>query len=145
LLLLVCGAAIYQGVWLTDRVAVPNWEAIWPIRNLPAWQRSAILVDGEELAGYLGFLRANIPEDARVILPPLFPQRPVAHVGLMQYYLFPRDIHNCGFGEVEECTLRVVGAHTYIIGLPDFPPVELALRSKRYIPYRDGLGVFAPK
>ena len=137
-------ALIVQTRSLITRYIQPVIRSAWAIRDLPAWKRSAHLLGGSHFAGYIDFVRANSPEDARIILPPRQPVRNVAHVGLMQYFLFPRDIHNCGTNEVEECVLRVTGSNTYILGLSDFPPRELAERSKVFVPYDDELGIFAP-
>ncbi len=145
-LLLAAGlAGLFQLVVVGRGYVVPLVEATWVMREKPAWQRAAILEEGEGFAGFVDFLRSQIPEDARVILPPNKPQRPLAHVGFMEYYLFPREIHNCGENEIDDCILRVVGRHTFILGLPDFPPRELALRSKQFIAYDDDYGVYAPK
>jgi hypothetical protein len=117
---------------------------LWELRYKPAWERSALLQAGD-VAGFVAFLREQVPEDGRLILPPNFPLRPFAHVGYMQYYLFPRDIENCGQGEIEACVRRIGGAKTYIMALPDFPPRELAQIRLQFIPYRDDMGVFAPR
>lgn len=145
-LLLAAGlAGLFQLFVVGRGYALPFLEATWSMREKPAWQRAAILQEGEDFAGFVAFLRSQVPEDARVILPPNKPQRPLAHIGFMEYFLFPRDIHNCAENEVDDCILRVAGRNTFILGLPDFPPRELAERSKRFIAYHDGYGVFAPK
>lgn len=121
-----------------------QFERVLQLRNMPAWQRSA-LMQGGDIGYYIEFLNAHIPEDARVILPPRLPPRPVAHVGFMQYYLFPRDIHNCGMNEVDECIRRVSGSNTFILAVPGFPPRELAEQTKDFIRFRDNYGLFAPR
>jgi hypothetical protein len=145
----ILAAAFFAGVFQLGVVARdymgPLLGMTWEMRALPAWHRAALVQEGEAFAGLVSFLRDEIPEGARVVLPPTRPERPVAHIGFMQYFLFPRDIHNCGYNEVDDCILRVVGPNTYVIGLPDFPPRELALRSKRFIQFQDDYGVFAPR
>jgi hypothetical protein len=145
LLALAVLAALAQTAVVLKDYAVPllgdkklRWQS-------PAWERAAVVQEGEDFAGYIAFLRSRIPEHARVILPPNDPPRSVAHMGFMQYYLFPRDIHNCGVNEIDDCILRVTGKNTYVVGLPDFPPRALAELSKHFIQYKDDLGVFAPK
>jgi len=123
---------------------MPIARRLWDLRFKADWERSALLQPGD-VAGFVGFLRQQVPEDGRLILPPNIPQRPFAHVGYMQYYLFPRDIQNCGHDEVEACVRRIGGAKTYIMALPDFPPRALASEKLRFIPYRDDMGVFAPR
>jgi len=124
--------------------AGPMAERLWELRFKPDWERSALL-QGGDVAGFVTFLRQQVPEDGKLILPPNFPLRPFAHVGYMQYYLFPRDIQNCGRDEVEACVRRIGGAKTFIMALPDFPPRALAEKTLRFIPYKDGMGVFAPR
>jgi hypothetical protein len=145
-LILVVGIAGLAQLFVVGRgYAIPFLASVWAMRDDPAWQRAAMVQEGEEFAAFIAFLRSQIPEDARVILPPIKPERSIAHVGFMQYFLYPRDIHNCGVNEVDDCILRVVGKNTFIVGLPDFPPRELALRSKHFIGFRDDYGVFAPR
>ena len=131
-------ALIRSGILHTARSA-------WNMRDYPAWERSATMLGGRDFAGYIRFLRDETPADARIILPPQIPVRPIAHVGLMQYFLFPRDIHNCGISEVEACVLRVSGPNTYILAVQGFPPKHLAELSKYIIQYEDELGVYAPR
>ena len=145
LIILVGLSGILQAWILARSYVVPLLVESTAMGDAPAWERAAILQEGEDFAGFISFVRTHVPESARVILPPTKPERPLAHIGFMQYYLFPRDIHNCGYDEVDDCILRVVGRNTFILGLPDFPPRELALLSKRFIPYRDDFGLFVPK
>ena len=144
-LLAVGFALIVQGVTLTRSYILPTLEQVWDLRKSPPWYRAAALENGVEFAGYISFLRAQVPEDGRVVLPPWQWQETVAHVGFMQYFLFPRELHNCGLDEVPACTLRASGRNTFIVALPDFPPRELAEQAKRFISYQDGMGVFVPK
>lgn len=119
---------------------------IWDLRSRPAWERAAVLLEGDRFAGHIGFIRQHVPDDGRVILPPLKTYAPYEHVGFMQYFLFPRDVHNCGHAETEEaCVRRMGGETTYIIGLDYFPPREAALETKKFLRYQDELGVFAPR
>jgi hypothetical protein len=144
--LVVAGlAGLFQLLVVGGDYALPAILDSWALRQLPAWERAAIFEEGEEFAGFISFLRSQVPEDGRVILAPAQTQKRLAHIGFMQYFLFPRDIHNCGAEEVDECILRVVGPRTYIMALPGFPPRDLAERSKRYVPFTDEYGVFAPK
>lgn len=143
-LVLVLVIAI-QVVVIADTYAWRMATRIWEYRSDSALARAALLLEGDGFDQYVRFARETIPEDARVILPPRLPIRPYAHIGLMQYFLFPRDIHNCGLNEVEECTLRVNGPNTYILALRDFPPRELAEISKKLVPFDDERGIYAPR
>lgn len=134
----------FQIVTLARSYILPTLRQIWELRDSPPWYRASVFEGGEDFAGYVSFLRTQIPEDSRVVLPPMLSHYRLDHVGLMQYFLFPREIHNCGRDEVAACTLRASGEKTYILALPDFPAHDLAERTKRLILYGDGLGVFVP-
>jgi hypothetical protein len=56
-------------------------------------------------------------------------------------YLFPRKVYNCGSNEVEDCIYRARTPHTAVLGMPHFPPGDLALKYKLYVPFdgRNGL------
>lgn len=143
--LLLAVAAVFQLQYSLSHYSLPWLSKVWQVRQLPVWERSALFLEGEDFAGYVGFLRDNIPDNARVVLPPHLPPSPYQDLSFMQYFLAPREMLNCGVNEVNACILRVTGKTTYILGMPDFPPPELALRSKVYIPYKPGWGVYAPK
>jgi hypothetical protein len=99
---------------------------------------------GEEFAAYIDFLHREVPTQAKVILPPRLPVQAEAHVGLMQYYLFPRQIHNCGVDEVEACVRRSTGVATYLLVVKEFPPRALAEAAHQYVPFNEERGVYAP-
>jgi hypothetical protein len=115
------------------------------IRGYNAVQRSAIIHEGFEFAGYMDFLSETIPLDAKVILPPHQPPQILDNFGFVEYFLMPRQLHNCGSDEVEACVLRMTGEDSYIIVAGSFPPAEVARQVKTFIPYKNGLGVYAPR
>ncbi len=144
-LLLLSAALIVNLVTIARSYAAPTLKQVWQLRDSPAWERAAYLLEGRRFGGFVSFVRETTPDDARIILPPRLPPRTTAHVDLMQYFLYPRDIHNCGIAEVEACVLRVRGSNTYILSVKGFPPRDLAEESKHLIPYQDELGVYAPR
>lgn len=129
-----------------------SWRAIvrpklleaWKHRSLADWHRAAYIAEGEEFAEFIAFIHKEAPADSRIVLPPHNIPRPQAHVGLMQYYLFPREVINCGVNEVEACVSRIGAATTYILAIPEFPPRDLAEVRLDYVEFRDGFGVFVP-
>lgn len=143
--LLLAAAIGFQLFTIAKDYALPWGSRVIRTWNLPAWERTALYLGGEEFAAYIGFLRQQVPEDGRVILPPRLPLSNFSYVGYVQYYLFPRDIHNCGVNEVEACVERATGSNTYILAIDDFPPVELASLHKRLVSFNDHLGVFVPR
>jgi len=141
----ILGVAIVVGAISTYVSYVqPLTESLVELGPRSERERAAVLMEGERFAEFVAFIRANTSEDARIILPPNFPQQPVAHIGLMQYFLYPRDIHNCGVNEVEECVMRVTGENTYILAVGGFPPPGIAELHKDLIPFDDTRGLYAP-
>jgi hypothetical protein len=138
------GGALFQLNAGWESYLRPSGAQAWSLRALPAWERTAIILLGGDEAGFLSFVRETVPVQARVILPPRSRGTPYEHVGMMQYFLNPRDIHNCGKNEVDECVSRATGESTYILALYYFPPRELARQTRRLISYDDNRGVFAP-
>jgi len=108
-------------------------------------ERSARLAFGDDFAAYLRFLRDLVPADGKVIIPPMSTDAVFGNIGLLQYYLFPRRIDNCGEHEIEACLLRVTGARTYILALPSFPPRDLAQQSKVFEGFDAERGVYIPR
>jgi hypothetical protein len=144
IVVILAGVSIFQlGVLFTDFIS-PRLKAAWFDRSLSMWERSALYLEGEEFAGFVQFIRDHSPEDARVILPPRTSFTPYANVSLMQFYLFPRDIHNCGADEVEDCIQRVQGADWYILRVEKFPPMEIASQTMQQSIFNSKLGLFIP-
>jgi hypothetical protein len=120
-------------------------KAVWDLKEYSAIDRSAILSEGMEFAEYMAFLRDTVPENAKVVMPPHQPVQPLSNMGYVQYFLMPRTIINCGSDEVRECVLRMTGEHSYIVTAWKFPPKDAAESVKKFIPFRNELGVYAPK
>ena len=142
--LVVAVAVVYQAGALWRGWAGQAISEVREVLDLPAWKRAALFLGGPGFAGYIEFIRNNTSPQARIVLPPRSPPRAESNVGLMQFYLFPRDIQNCGVSEVEACVRRITGSNSYILALSDFPPRELALQTRKYIPFDDDRGLFGP-
>lgn len=142
--LILAIAVLYQVQWLQSRWGGDAILRVVEELPTPAWRRAAEYLEGPRFGAYIEFVRANTPADARIVLPPRIPERAESNVGLMQFYLFPRDIHNCGVHEVEECVRRITGPASYILALEDFPPRELADMTRTYLPFDDEIGLYAP-
>ena len=106
--------------------------------------RSATIFHGVEFAEYIEFVREHVPENARVLLPPNKPVQPMANVGLMQFYLFPREIHNCGVNEIEACFQRLEDSDFFILTAWKFPPHGLASHHRQFIQHKGESGIYAP-
>lgn len=143
-ILVLAVSVVIQTITLAESYVLPTGKRVWDLRAQPALIRGGTLLEGRRFAEYLSFVRETVPEDGRVILPPHSTGGPLTNISLVQYFLFPRDIHNCGSNEVEECVLRVTGENTYILALKNFPPREVAAQVKRLVPFDDDIGVYAP-
>ena len=143
---LVLGTAlVLQGVILARTHILPMARNSARVLPLSAVGRSARIAFGDDFAGYVEFLEDTIPIDAKVIVPPASIDTVLGNAGIVQYYLFPRRIDNCGADEIEACIRRVTGKNTYILAVPGFPPRELAGQSKDFLGFRGERGVFVPK
>lgn len=145
--LAVCLLVLGYQAWILSEGYVMPWLArIGSLRDFHPWERTALILEDEEFAGHIRFLRHNTPPEAILILPPKTLNNSYEHIGFMQYMLFPRDIHNCGHDESpEECVSRMADDNIYILGLDYFPPREEALETKKFLRYDGDLGVFAPR
>jgi hypothetical protein len=137
--------ALIQFVILARAHVLPLASRIWDLRSESAIDRSARLAFGEDFAEFMTFLRNIVPADAKVIAPPMAFDLVYGNMGILQYYLFPRKIDNCGEHEIEACLLRVTGPNSYILALRGFPPRELAERAKVLAEFDAERGVYIPR
>lgn len=135
---------LFQLGHLVARQITPSLKRVWDLRQMGPWERSS-LQQGGDIGYYVQFLNKHIPDDALVMIPPRIPQRPVAHIGFMQYYLFPREIHNCGVDEVPECIHRARGDRIYILSVEGFPPDDVSVERKSYIAFDQEKGLYVPE
>jgi len=72
----------------------------------------------QKVADYIEFLKRNIPENARVILPSFGGDSKVLVNPYMQFYLAPREVLNCAN---IECLQAISREETYIVILGNIP------------------------
>lgn len=142
---LVLIVIIVQSRNLANDYVIHKSKAVWNLKGFSAIERSAILSKGMEFAEYMSFLRETVPENAKVVMPPHQPLQTLSNMGFAEYFLMPRTIINCGSDEVRECVLRMTGEHSYIVTAWKFPPKDAAESVKKFIPFKNDLGVYAPK
>lgn len=141
--LLVVVVCSQLGILLTTQV-IPLARAIYRVRTLSALDRSAVLAFGEDFASYMSFLRTSIPVEGRAVLPPVDSNPVLGHVGMMQYFLFPRDIVNCPGGpDLAQCVRSMDGASTYILRVNTFPNPADVPANKSLLPFDARQGVYA--
>lgn len=140
---LVVGAYQLKSLW-TGSIA-PISKKVWELRAFTPLERSAIFHEDREFSDFMGFLREKIPVGAKVVLPPRNSPFVLTNFGFADYFLMPRELHNCGTTEIEACVLRMTGERSYIVAVGNFPPREIAEKVKKFIPFKDDLGVWVPE
>ena len=95
----------------------------------PAWWRGAKVYQGRKFAQYIQFLRANIPDSGRVILPPAqISSKALGATPLMQFFLTPRTVVNCtDLACVKDLSLQ----NSYVLVIGDFPGAEALARGRQ--------------
>jgi len=134
-----------QSVILFRSTIAPLYADARDVRGLPALQRGAILSFGDTFAAYTGFLRAHIPEAGRVVIPPFDLDPVYGNLGLMQFFLFPREVVNCPSGpDLPSCTSSMTSPRTYLLRVGAFPDPASLSRGRHLLEFSDHLGTYAP-
>jgi hypothetical protein len=140
-------AGVVQLYVLLQSNVIPLALRVWNNRTFPAKQRSAALAFGSDFAGFMRFAAETVPPDAKLVLPRPEQDSTFGNIGLIQYFLIPRQLINCPSSEMAEqeaCILRLSGSDTYILAAGSFPPARAAQNSKTLIPYNEDWGVYIP-
>jgi hypothetical protein len=144
-LLISIAIVLNIGLLLDDGIVLLA-KKVWGYRAMDAKERSAMIAFGRNFKDYMAFIRDNVPEDAILLTPPASVDTVLGHQGLMNYYLFPRQLSNCPANAViESCILSLRGPNTYFIAVRSFPPRSAAEEVKEFIPYDDQRGIYVPK
>lgn len=144
LVVLVAAAAIATLVTVRDD-ALPTLRRVWRLRSEPAIERSALFGFGAEFADYARFIRDQVPEDATLAIPKEVQGGEWGHLGIVQYFMFPRRVVDCPAEEAEACVLRLTGESTYILAPnEEFPPRQAAERNRTYLAFDERRGLFVP-
>lgn len=115
-------------------------------QGAPATDRSARIAFGDRFGDFIQFVDAEVPPDGRVVIPPMDLDATFGDVGLMQYFLFPREIVNCPSGDdLPGCVRSLTGAQTHILRIGTFPAPEDVPPSKGYLPFSTDLGLYSPR
>ena len=139
-------ALVAQGVLLSKGTLWPLAQRVWEVRGDPPLERSARLAFGDAFADYMRFLREHVPENARLVVPPKAVVPVYGDIGLMQYFLAPRQIVDCPAGpDLAPCVASMDGARTYILAIPEFPPTDSVPANKEHWDHGGGFGVYAPR
>ncbi len=137
---------VIQLVFLFTSIIGPQVKAVWGVRKLQPLERSAHLSFGDRFSSYISFLQEHVPLDATLVIPRQEGDYVLGHVGIMQYYMIPREIVNCASDAiVEDCIRNLGGTNTYILAVGKFPPQEQALLRKNYVAFDEYRGVYVPR
>jgi hypothetical protein len=146
LFLLLVATLLQMRLLLTDFVW-PRTQRYWGVHSFTAWERSALLSEGQDFLDFVKFLRDTIPDTGKVVLPPstfVGEAGAFTYVTFMQYFMIPREVLNCT-EPVDECVLGLDGPNSYLVRIGGFPPAESAEVHKVYVPFRADQGVYVPK
>ena len=111
---------------------------------MTAYERSARFSFGEEFLNYMQFVAETVPEEATVVIPKENVGGALGHIGIMQFFLFPRKIVDCPLDSVPEC-LGLANPDVFILAIDSrFPPRDISLDPKFLISFDGDRGVFAP-
>lgn len=144
-MVLVLLSVAVQAYLVLGDYAIPTVRRVWETRREDAVTRSARFAFGDDFAGYVSWLRDTIPAGSRVAIPKEEQGGPFGNLGLMQYFLFPRQIVDCPVDEVEACVARMTGPNSYVLAPNDlFPPRDIAHAVRQFHAYDGIRGVFGP-
>lgn len=142
LILLV--AVVVQLAVVFKFIVLPDLEQLWVMRERSPYDRSVVFLLDEQSLNYLEFANSELPEDAVLVIPKRTVEPIFGHVGMMQFYLFPRTIVDCPLEAAHEC-LGAGRPNTFILAPSiDFPPRELIPKGMQFIEQDGDRGLFAP-
>lgn len=143
--ILVLVTVIFQFITIFNSELIFRAKLIWYLRGASAEERSGFIAFGRGFSEYIQFLNEIIPDDAMVVIPKESQGGVFGHVGMMQYYLFPRTIVDCPPDIAEQCVLSMRGGNTYILAPNSvFPPRSAANQIKEFILFEGDQGVYVP-
>jgi hypothetical protein len=144
--IIILGVAVtFQLIQIFQGYSLKTFQIIWQEWSRPSVWRSASILFGDNYAEYIEFVKAFVPKNGLVMIPKEEQVWDFGNVGLMQYFLFPRQIVDCPIESLEECILNLKGPNSYILA-PDatFPPRRYADRVKEFIPFKGDRGLYVP-
>jgi hypothetical protein len=138
-LLVLC--VLIQGIFLLSVLPRQILEVWKTIGGSAVW-RGANFSQGQKFADYIRFLNQNIPENARVVLPPIDQgSKALATTPLMQFFLVPRQVLNCND---LVCAQNLSRENTYILIVNDFPGRGVEQNPQQRIMFDQTWGVLLP-
>ncbi len=128
-----------------SHIILPLQARLRTVSGSPILERSARLSFGDTFFEYVEFVKMNVPESGRVVLPPVSIDSTYGNQGIMQFFLFPRSTTNCPDAIlVEECLQTFRGESTYFLYIEGFPAEGAASRSRELLLFDDHQGLYEP-
>ena len=132
------------GLLLRNQI-MPLQQRLTTVRKVSWWERSSRLSFGDRFTEYLQFVLGATPNDSLIVIPPVEVDSTYGNQGIMQFFLFPRDVSNCPSVEVtDECLQIYRGEGTYILSLKGFPNPDRVEGNRLFLSFEDDLGIYLP-
>jgi len=114
--------------------------------NMPGVWRSARFAASSNTADFILFLREQIPEDGRVVIPPGdVANRLLTNTPHMQFFLAPREVINCTSIDCGRMFLGQENTYILIVGMNTFPGPEIRGQPQKTRMLNDTWGVYGPE
>lgn len=140
-------AVLIQSYFLFDQYAYKWGRLAVALRDYSSYQRSGILFSSKRFADFMGLAREVVSEDGTVVFLKGYIGGPTSHKGVMQYYLFPRNLVSCEDAPTLEACIQETYPKAYVLAVGDVPLDEVVSQHRRLIPFepdRFYRGIYAP-
>jgi hypothetical protein len=138
---------LIQSYFLLNTYAYKWGRLAVALREYSSFQRSGILFSSKRFSDFMGLVRDVVPENGTVVYLGGFMGGPTGHKGVMQYYLFPRNLVSCRHAQdLEDCILHTF-PKAYVLAVGEVPSHETVSRHRRLIPFepdRFYRGIYTP-
>ncbi|MFN2112268.1 MAG: hypothetical protein ACK2TT_04055, partial [Anaerolineales bacterium] len=144
----ILAAGFYSLVLLINLAIIGPRMGSFALGIMRTWRedglwRSARFAFSENFAEYIKFLRQEIPEDGRVIIPPeQVSSWALSDTPTMQFFLAPRKVYNCLDLDCGAAFIGKENTFILIMGLDRFPGSEVKEDPADYRMYNDTWGVY---
>jgi hypothetical protein len=136
---------LIQTAIVVFKLVLPLRAEVQTVADRSAFERSARLSFGDRFYEYLDFIRDEVPDEGTVVLPPVSIDATFGNMGIMQYFLAPREVVNCPTEqEARKCLSLFDGKNTYFLHLQGFPTASDESGGRELIPLDDSLGLLSP-
>jgi hypothetical protein len=135
-----------QALIVMTQYAIPWAGKIWPLRHDAALVRGGTLAVafGKDVTDYIVFARSLIPDQGTVVIPPEGTAEAISNRFLMQFYFFPRQIHQCTDVAMELCLSSLPHAETYILACGQTHLGEFLGERFTYHAFKTDCGLYSP-